>query len=395
MLYSELTGRTEEMEFDKRKLVRKGILDIKPYIPGKPVQEVRRELGLDDVIKLASNENPLGPSSLAVEAMKSAMEQIHLYPDAECYELRRAVAESMNISPDHLIFGNGGEEIITLIGKAFINEGDPCVISRDVYDAYETIVRIMGGTICYSDLVKHRIDLGDMLKKIDERTKLVFICNPMNPTGTIVTRQEIEHFLQDIPSKTLVVLDEAYSHFASDRNYPNGIDYVRQGRNVIVLRTFSKVYGLGGIRIGYGVADPELIQYLRLVKEPFNVNMLAQVGALAAFRDEDHVHKTLHLIRTEKTFLYDELYAMGIEFVPSEANFVLINVGMNARALFQEMLKRGVIIRPGDIWNLPNFIRLTIGTREQNLRFIKALRDIRQGSADAISNVRETRRTEG
>jgi histidinol-phosphate aminotransferase len=372
------------MEVDKKKLVRKGILDVKPYVPGKPIREVERELGLSDIIKMASNENPLGPSSLAVEAMKAAMEQIHLYPDAECYELRKAVAESLNISPDHLIFGNGGEEIITLIGKAFINEGDPCVISRDVYDAYETIVRIMGGTIYYSDLVEHCVDLKDMLKKTDETTKLVFICNPMNPTGTIVSRQELEHFLENIPSKTLVVLDEAYFHFASDRNYPNGIDYVRQGKNMIVLRTFSKVYGLGGIRIGYGVAGPELIQYLRRVKEPFNVNMLAQVGALAALRDEDHVNKTLHVIRTEKTFLYDELHAMGIEFVPSEANFVLIDVGMDARVLFQQMLRRGVIVRPGDIWNLPNFIRLTIGTREQNLRFIKALKDIRQGSAGAI-----------
>jgi histidinol-phosphate aminotransferase len=242
----------------------------------------------------------------------------------------------------------------------------------------------MGGTIYYSDLVEHCVDLKDMLKKTDETTKLVFICNPMNPTGTIVSRQELEHFLENIPSKTLVVLDEAYFHFASDRNYPNGIDYVRQGKNMIVLRTFSKVYGLGGIRIGYGVAGPELIQYLRRVKEPFNVNMLAQVGALAALRDEDHVNKTLHVIRTEKTFLYDELHAMGIEFVPSEANFVLIDVGMDARVLFQQMLRRGVIVRPGDIWNLPNFIRLTIGTREQNLRFIKALKDIRQGSAGAI-----------
>lgn len=383
------------MEFDKKNLVRKGILDVKPYVPGKPIQEVERELGLSDIIKMASNENPLGPSSLAVEAMKAAIEQIHLYPDAECYELRSAVAQSLSISPDHLIFGNGGEEIITLMGKAFINEGDPCVIPRDVYDAYETIVRIMGGVICYSDLVEYRIDLKDMLKEIDEKTKLVFICNPVNPTGTIVTRQELEHFLEKIPSKTLVVLDEAYFHFASDRNYPNGIDYVRQGRNVIVLRTFSKVYGLGGIRIGYGVADPELIQYLRLVKEPFNVNALAQVGALAALRDEDHVHKTVHLIRTEKTFLYGELHAMGIEFVPSEANFIFINVGMDARVLFQEMLKRGVIIRPGDIWNLPNFIRLTIGTREQNQRFIRALKGIRQGSANAVPSGHEAGRMEG
>jgi histidinol-phosphate aminotransferase len=369
----------------KRHLLRKGIADIKPYIPGKPVQEVKRELGLEDIIKLASNENPLGPSSLALEAMKAALQEVHLYPDAECYELREAVATSLRISPNQLIFGNGGEELITLIGKAFINEGDSCVISRDVYDAYESVVRIMGGKITYSDLADYRIDLEDMLDKTNKKTKLIFICNPMNPTGTIVTRQELEPFLEQIPQNTLVVLDEAYSHFVSDRDYPDGIDYVRQGKNVIVLRTFSKIYGLGGVRIGYGVAHPELIQYLRQVKEPFNVNALAQVGAMAALKDDDHVSRTLNLVRTEKTLLYNELSAMGVRFIPSEANFVFIDVGMDARSLFQEMLKRGIIIRPGDIWNLPNFIRLTIGTREQNIRFIEALKDIRDNLLRTIN----------
>jgi histidinol-phosphate aminotransferase len=358
-------------------LIRHGIADIKPYIPGKPIQEVKREAGLKDVIKLASNENPLGPSPLALEAIGAALQEIHLYPDAECYELKEAVAASLDIAPDQLIFTNGGEELITLIGKAFINEGDSCILSRDVYDAYESVVRIMGGRICYSDLVEHRIDLGDMLQKTDEKTKIVFICNPMNPTGTTVTRQELDHFLEQIPPKTLVVLDEAYSHFVSDPDYPDGIDYVRQGKNVIVLRTFSKIYGLGGIRIGYGVSDPELVQYLRQVKEPFNVNILAQVGALAALRDDTHVNRTLELVRTEKAFLYEAFSAMGIKFIPSEANFIFVDVGMDAGFLFQQMLKRGVIIRPGDIWNLPHFIRLTIGTREQNLRFVKALEDIR------------------
>ena len=215
----------------------------------------------------------------------------------------------------------------------------------------------------------------------------------MNPTGTIVTRQELEPFLERIPQSTLVVLDEAYSHFVSDPNYPDGIDYVRQGKNVIVLRTFSKIYGLGGIRIGYGVAHPELIQYLRQVKEPFNVNTLAQVGALAALGDDDHVNRTLNLIQTEKTFLYNELSAMGIRFVPSEANFIFIDVGMDAKSLFQDMLKRGIIIRPGDIWNLPNFIRLTIGTREQNIRFIKELKDIRDNLFQVISKTTTRSRT--
>ncbi len=357
-------------------LARKGIVNIKPYIPGKPIQEVKREFRLHDVIKLASNENPLGPSPLAVEAMRKGVDLIHLYPDAESYELRNALSEFHGVPTDHLIFGNGGEEIITLVGKAFINEGERCVIPHPAFDAYETVVRIMGGMVCFSYLTEYRIDLDDMARKIDEKTKLVFICNPMNPTGTIVTRGELDSFLERIPPETLVVLDEAYCHFVSEAGYPDGIEYVRRGMNVIVLRTFSKVYGLGGIRIGYGISRPEIIHLLRQVKEPFNVNALAQVGALAALRDREHLQRTVSLIHRERDFLYGELTTMGVKFIPTEANFIFIDVGLDSAFVFQGMLERGIIVRPGTIWELPHFIRLTIGTRKQNERFIKALRDI-------------------
>lgn len=360
----------------KSYLARKGIAEIKPYVPGKPVQEVKREFGLTDVIKLASNENPLGPSPAAVEAIKAALHEIHRYPDGECFELKKALSDALSLPPDHFVFGNGAEEIITLIAKAFVNEGDPCVVPRDIYDPYETVVKIMGGDIRCSDLRDFRIDLQDMLRKVDERTKVVFLCNPVNPTGTIVTRQALEKFLGSIPKKTLVVLDEAYFDFVSSRDYPNGMDYVRQGRNVIVLRTFSKVYGLGGMRIGYAVAEPELIFYLKQVKEPFNVNSLAQVAAAAALKDRDHVKKTVDLVLGEKGFLYKELNAMGVKFVPSETNFILMDVGMESTVFFRRMLEKGIITRPGDIWNLSHFIRLTVGTREENLRFLDAFKDI-------------------
>jgi len=361
----------------KSYLTRKGISEIKPYIPGKPVEEVKRESGLTDVIKLASNENPLGPSPLAAKAIKAVLHEIHCYPDGECFELKKALSDFLDVPSDHLVFANGAEEIITLIAKAFINEEDPCVVPRDIYDPYETVVRIMGGAVRYSDLKEFRIDLQDMLQKIDDNTKVVFICNPVNPTGTIVTRKAFEKFLEKIPEKTLVVLDEAYFDFVSSKDYPDGIDYVRQGKNLIVLRTFSKVYGLGGLRIGYAVAEPELIFYLKQVKEPFNVNILAQVAAAAALKDLDHVKKTLDLITEEKDFFYKELNSMGVRFVPSEANFILIDVGMDSRVLFRRMLEKGIITRPGDIWNLPQFIRLTVGTREQNVRFLEAFREIR------------------
>jgi histidinol-phosphate aminotransferase len=364
------------MRREGRNLARKGIPDIKPYIPGKPIQEVTRELGLNDVIKLASNENPLGPSALAVKAIKEAVDRIHLYPDAESGELRNALSETFGVPPDHLIFGNGGEEIVTLIGKAFINEGERCVIPHPAFDAYETVVRIMGGIVCFSRLMEYRIDLDDMAEKIDEKTKLVFICNPMNPTGTIVTRDELDAFFKRIPPEPVVVLDEAYCDFVSDPGYPDGIEYVRRGGNVIVLRTFSKVYGLGGIRIGYGVSRSELIHLLRQVKEPFNVNALAQIGALAALRDREHLERTISLVHRERVYLYRELSGMGVKFVPTEANFIFIDVGLDSTLVFQRMLERGIIVRPGNIWELPHFIRLTIGTREQNQRFIRALRDI-------------------
>jgi histidinol-phosphate aminotransferase len=364
------------MKREAEHLARKGILDIKPYIPGKPTGEVKRELGLHDVIKLASNENPLGPSPLAVKAIQEAADHIHFYPDAESYELASALSKSLEVAPDQLIFGNGGEEIVTLIGKAFINEGEHCIIPHPAFDAYETVVRIMGGVLCFSPLKEYRIDLDDMAKRIDDRTKLVFICNPMNPTGTIVSRDEVDAFLQQAPSEALVVLDEAYCDFVSDAGYPDGIDYVRQGRNVIVLRTFSKVYGLGGIRIGYAVSRPEVIRLLRQVKEPFNVNVLAQIAALAALRDHEHLERTTRLIHREKAFLYGELSAMGLKFIPTEANFIFIDLGLDSRVVFQRMLERGIIVRPGDIWGLPQFIRLTIGTREQNQRVARALRDI-------------------
>ena len=366
------------MKLEEEYLVRKGILHIKPYIPGKPAEEVKRELGLHDVIKLASNENPLGPSPLAIKAIKHAVDQIHIYPDAESYELRNAVSELLGVSPDHLIFGNGGEEIVTLIGKAFINEGERCIIPHPVYDAYETVVRIMGGVVCFSELTEYRINLNDMFRKVNEKTKLVFICNPMNPTGTIVTQEELDAFLQKIPSGTVVVLDEAYCHFVSDAGYPDGIDYVKQGRNVIVLRTFSKVYGLAGIRIGYGVAKPGLIRLIWQVKEPFNVNVLAQMGALAALRDHEHLERTISLIHRERVFLYGELSDMGLKYIHTETNFILINVEVDVTVVFQRILESGIIVRPGDIWGLPHLIRLTIGTREQNKLFIKTLRDVLQ-----------------
>jgi len=371
---------------EKGNLARAGIRDIKPYVPGRPLDEVKREYGLRDVIKLASNENALGPSPLAVTAIKKAANQIHLYPDAEAYALGKALSVSLGIGPDHLVFGNGGEEIVTLIGKALINEGERCVLPRPVYDAYETVVRVMGGEICPSDLSEYRINLDDMFDKIDDRTKLVFICNPMNPTGTIVTKDELDRFVRRVPSRTVIVLDEAYCHFVSHASYPDGIDYVRDGRNVIVLRTFSKVYGLGGLRIGYGVAKPELIHWLRQVKEPFNVNALAQIGALAALQDDDHVRKTIDLVRTEKAFLYGEFSNLGLEYVPSETNFIFVNLGTDATAVFHQMLEKGIIIRPGHIWGLPQFVRLTIGTRNENERLIRALRRLPVFSAQTINS---------
>ncbi|MBN2754799.1 MAG: histidinol-phosphate transaminase [Candidatus Goldbacteria bacterium] len=354
-------------------VAKKSVMQIKPYVPGKPAAVVQRELGLKDVIKLASNENPLGPSKAAVKAMAKALNTLNIYPESGAYELRKALAKRLRVKPETLFFGNGSNELLQIIAEAFVSPGDEVMFSAVSFVVYSIAANIAGGTIIQipQDNFRHNID--GFIARLSPKTKLIFICNPNNPTGTIISKAEFEKLMQAVPKNVIVVLDEAYFEYADDKNYPDGIKYLSKYPNLIVLRTFSKVYGLAGIRAGYGVADPEITGIMERIRPPFNINTLAQKGALAALGDKAHMTATLKTNKEGRAYLYAELKKLGIKYVPTQANFIFIILDKNARIYFEELQKKGVIIRTV----FDNFARITIGTMKENKRLIKALKEIR------------------
>ena len=362
---------------NKKILARKSILDLSPYIPGKPIEDVKRELGLSEVIKLASNETSVGPSPLAVEAIKKEVENINLYPEATSRLLREKIAHKLKIDKEMIIIGNGADDVIDLIGMAFINEGEEIIIGETTFPAYEIAVKIMGGKLTTVKLKDFRFDLDEILQRINEKTKIIFLCNPNNPTGTIINKEEVSTFMKKVPQDVIVVFDEAYYDYVENKNYASGLSYILEGKNVIVIRTFSKIAGIAGVRVGYGIAKPELIGYLRRVVNPFTTNRLAQVAALASLDDEEHRKKVLNSNHEGKKYLYRELKKLGLFYVPTETNFIFIDLKEDADVIFEKLLKKGVIIRPGKIYGCLNFIRVTIGTAYENQRFIKAIREIK------------------
>jgi len=360
----------------EKSLVRKGILDLRPYIPGKPIEEVKRELGLKEVIKLASNETSVGPSPLAVEAIKKEIENIYLYPEGSSRLLREKLAQKLNLGEDMIIVGNGADDVINLAGMAFINEGDEVITGEITFPAYETITKIMGGKLISVKLKDFCFDLEEMIQRINEKTKLIFLCNPNNPTGAIVNKEAVNKFMRQIPEDVITVFDEAYYDYVEDENYPNTLAYVLEKKNVVLLRTFSKIAGIAGLRIGYGIAKSELIGYLNRVVNPFTTNRLAQVAALASLDDKEHYKKVLETNQEGKRYLYKELIKIGLFYVPTETNFIFIDLKKDSKDIFEKLLKKGVIIRPGETWGCPNFIRVTIRTAYENEKFIKALKEI-------------------
>ncbi len=355
------------------KLVRENILEIEPYPPGKPIKEVERELGIKEAVKMASNENPLGPSPKALEAMREALNEANLYPDGSAYYLKRALSEHLDVGEENIIFGNGSDEIIRMIAETFLNQGEEAVIAQPAFIIYQIAVKVMKGKCKLVNLRNFTHDLVTMGEAVNESTKLVFIANPNNPTGTMVTREEVGSFMNKIPQGAIVVFDEAYYEYITRDDFPQTINYIRQGRNVITLRTFSKIYGLAGLRIGYGVAREDLIRDMNRVRQPFNTNCLAQVAALTALKDKEHIERSSRLNREGKDFLYRELDRLKVSYIPSEANFILIDLKQGARGASQKLMQEGIIVRPMGMYGLPNFIRVTIGTAQQNEKFIKAL----------------------
>ncbi len=351
---------------------------IKPYVPGKPVEEVERELGLKDVIKMASNENPLGPSALAVKAMRDKVEMMHFYPDGNCFYLKEAVAERLGLSPDQLIFGNGSDEILSFLTMVYVHEGDEAVMVAPSFSEYDFAMRLMGGVPRQVQLIGENFSYNfeSILEAINKKTRLVFICSPNNPTGSIVHKGQLDRFIEKLPDGVLLVLDQAYIEYVSDHDHPSGLDYIEEGYPVICLRTFSKIYGLSGLRIGYGIAPIAISAELNRVREPFNVNAMAQAAALAALEDHEHVQRSRELVFAGRKQLKEGLSALGLNPVPDEANFCFVDTGNDSKAVFQGLLQRGVIVRTGDIFGFPTHIRVTYGTEEQNSRFLRALEEV-------------------
>jgi histidinol-phosphate aminotransferase len=346
--------------------------DLVSYIPGKPIEDVARELGLEpsQIVKLASNENPLGPSPLAVKAMREALENAHFYPDGGGYHLRSGIAEKYGVGIDHVLLGTGSNEIIEFLGHAFLRPGDNIVTAEHAFVVYKILAKLFGAETVGVPDPNLTHDLPAMAAAINDRTKIVYIANPNNPTGTMVSEAELDRFIDRVPRNVVIALDEAYYEFLPDP--PNTLKYFRNHPNVIVLRTFSKIQGLAGLRIGYGLAHEDLIRLLQKTRQPFNVNSIAQAGALAGLRDDEYQIKTREIVRQGREFLQSELGKRKLEYVPSVANFVLLKVG-NGKEVFQNLLKRGMIVRAMDEYKLPEWIRVTVGTPEQNRRFLADL----------------------
>lgn len=358
------------------KLARKNIYRIKPYIPGKPIEEVQRELGLKSAIKLASNENPLGPSPKAVSAAKKALFAVNRYPDGGSYYLKNALSAFLGIKPENIVIGNGSDEIIVLTLRAFLNAGEEVIISRPTFLIYELASEIQSASVRFAPLKNLRYDVNKIVSLISGKTRIIFIANPDNPTGTYLTAGEIEYLVSKTPGKTVLFFDEAYFEFAKDiKDYPKSLKYLNT-KNVIITRSFSKVYGLAGLRIGYGMAKKDIIECLDKVREPFNVNSVAQKAAIAALKDTDFVKKTKSLVGKGKSYIYDQFDSLGIDYIPSAANFILFKMGSNSNAVYSKLLARGIIVREMSSWKLNNFIRVTVGTEAENREFIRALKEV-------------------
>lgn len=354
-------------------LVPDHIAAIKPYVPGKPMAELERELGLASTIKLASNENPLGPSPKVKRALRAHLDEVNRYPDGSAFELTRALAARLEVPPEAILLGNGSNEVIDIAVRTFLRPGEEVVSAAGAFVVYQLATQAAGGVNVVVPMRDHTHDLAAMAAAVTPRTRLVFVANPNNPTGTFVTEREVERFLAALPAGVIAVFDEAYAEYVSRRTYPDTLRRVRAGRPVFCLRTFSKAYGIAGLRIGYLVGPPDHVAEMNKVREPFNTNHLAQVAALAALADERHLRRVVRLNRKERERLGAALDGMGLAVVPSEANFLLVGLGRDGGAVYQALLRRGVIARPVANYGYPRHLRVTVGIPEENERFLAAL----------------------
>lgn len=359
-----------------KQIAKKRIFEVEPYRPGKPIEEVQRELKLKKVIKLASNESPYGPSPSVLKAMANAARSVNRYPDGGCFYLRKALARELGIDPGCLIFGNGSDEVIVMAIRAFVREGDEVVIAKPSFLIYDIAARLEGGTVKEVPLKGFRYDLESMMAAVTDRTRIVFIGNPDNPAGTFVTEQQLVAFIEGVRKDILIFVDEAYFEFVNDRTYPDTIKLLQKYKNLIVTRTFSKMYGLAGLRIGYGIADPEVIDILNRLREPFNINSIAQAAAIACLGDKAYYRRISRQIRGERKKIYSALRKMGLSCTETVTNFLLIRVPGESSSISQRLLEQGIIVRDMAFWGLKNYIRVSIGTPTENKQFLKVLKQL-------------------
>lgn len=360
----------------KEEFFRRELDNLKPYEPGKPIFEVKREFGLDEIIKLASNETPLEPFPCAVDAIKESISELNRYPDGGGTILREKLASNFNIPIDNIVLGNGSNEIELLLGLACLNPLDEVVYPWPSFVVYPMIPSLMGCVGVAVPLREHRNDVKALASAVTDRTKLLFTCSPNNPTGTIITKDEAAWLMDNVSQDVLVVFDEAYIEFADDANAANGLDLFGKYENIVVLRTFSKIFGLAGLRIGYGIGPVDVITALNKVRAPFNVNTLAQVGAAACIDDFTEIGNRKRFNIEEKRYFYAGLDRLGLSYIPSQANFILIDTGKSSREIFMDLLKKGVIVRSGDALGYDNWIRVTVGTRAENDKFLQEIANI-------------------
>ena len=358
------------------------IMGISPYSPGKPIEEVKREYNLTDIIKLASNENPFGPTPKVKSVIINELDQLALYPDGAAFELREAISQHYNVSPDRLIFGNGSDEIISMICRAFLKPGDSSVMADITFSEYITYVTVEGAKAVQVPLAEGAVhDLEAMLAAIDETTRIVWICNPNNPTGTYVSEQDLIRFLERVPENVLVVVDEAYYEYVTAVDYPQTLKLLDRFPNLIVLRTFSKIYALAALRVGYGFAHPQIVDWLNRIREPFNTNRIGQKAAVVALKDQDYIQACYEKNKEGKELYYKRLPQLGLSYYPTEANFIMVDLEQEARPVFEDMLRQGVIVRSGDALGMPTCLRIPIGTQEQNERVLNLLAGLVKGKS--------------
>ena len=363
---------TRDMTLDVKDLVPEWIQRLAPYPPGMPLEELEREYGITGSIKLASNENPFGPSPRAIAAIADALGSLHRYPDGSGFYLRQALAKRIGVSADAIILGNGSNDIIELAVRAFLRPGDEAVMADQAFVIYQMVVQAAGAIPRQVPLRRFTHDLEAIKAAIGPATRLVFLANPNNPTGTIYKRDAFEDFLDAVPPHVLVIADDAYADYVEDPEYPDSLAYQRRDRLLLTLRTFSKIYGLAGLRVGYGVGPLEVVEILHRIRQPFNVNSLAQVAALAALDDQEHVERTRANNREGLAYLRGVCERLGRPYVPSWANFLLVDVGDGAK-VYEALLRRGVIVRPMDVYGFARHLRVTVGTPAENQRFAESL----------------------